>query len=426
MRILIYNSENRFIKTILSKIKGEKTVFFGKDLEDITSFKPDIVYCYNNIHIPDKCIEKNIRCIHIFDILKFRLNFNNKLVSEVLIKPFNIEDINKISDNDLMSFSMLEDVSEKLSDFNTPGNHLMVNPGKVKVSDILKYYRLSPEELKNGIDRSSIPDNGYDLKNIEKYFKEDFSQKVNIYLPTYYRLEKTKQSLESIIEASKESKYDVKIYIGDNNTDEDEMQAWLSLLENDLVSVTFGDENIGKAGMVNVLSKNSRDCDYIFSIDSDMVTNDSCENFIDEMIFHLTRIQNCGLISSQQAGCCQHWWGQTVDLIKVDGLEVGYSDQGVGIAGGCICMKQEDWVKVGMYKENHDVYTGDDGILTHKVRKILGKEVYVTKNCSLDHPFPGEDEKEYSEWKMESWKRDGLQFLKEDFKGTNRKGFYDK
>ena len=76
-------------------------------------------------------------------------------------------------------------------------------------------------------------------------------------------------------------------------------------------------------------------------------------------------------------------------------------------------------------KKTTDVYTGDDGILTHKIEKILGKYVYVSMNCSLKHPSPGEDEKEYTEWKGESWKRDQLKFLDQDYTGENKKGFYD-
>ena len=48
---------------------------------------------------------------------------------------------------------------------------------------------------------------------------------------------------------------------------------------------------------------------------------------------------------------------------------------------------------------NHDIYTGDDGILTHNIEKMLGKYVYVSVDCSLTHPSSGENEKEYTEWK---------------------------
>ena len=42
------------------------------------------------------------------------------------------------------------------------------------------------------------------------------------------------------------------------------------------------------------------------------------------------------------------------------------------------------------------------------------------------HPtHESEEEKGYMEWKMESWKRDGLKFLKDGYTGSNTKGYYD-
>ena len=148
-------------------------------------------------------------------------------------------------------------------------------------------------------------------------------------------------------------------------------------------------------------------------------------NFVDSMLFHLTRLENCGLVSSNQLQCSQHWIGDTVDVIHRNEMKVGYSEDGVGIAGGCVCLRSSDWEKVGMYRDGHDIYTGDDGILTNNIRKILGKYVYISMDCSLVHPFPGEEEKGYTQWKGESWKRDQLQFLKDGFKGQNRKGYFD-
>jgi hypothetical protein len=60
-----------------------------------------------------------------------------------------------------------------------------------------------------------------------------------------------------------------------------------------------------------------------------------------------------------------------------------------------------------------------------KVNRVLGKDVYVSENCSLFHPFPDETEKGYVEWKMKSWQRDNVQFLKEGYTGSNQKGYWD-
>ena len=425
MKILIYNNKVNLIQTIIKKIKREKLIIYGSDETDLKKFNPDLVYCYNNLEIAHRCGELKIKCIHIFDMVQYRFSTMTKNITEVLIRPFNLEEIKNKKQNDMMSFTMLEELSEKLASEIKPGYYLMVNPGYVSVKDIMKYYNLEYKGNENQDNRVSEIKNKYNFLNIKTYFTEDFTQKINIYLPTYYRFEKTKKSLESLFEAGKVSKYDIKFYIGDNNTKIIEMKEWLKSIRSDDVEVHFGEKNVGKAMMVNHLSRNARDCDYIFSIDTDMVVLENQKDIFDKMIFHLTRIQNCGLIAAEQEECCQHWWGQTVDLVKRDGLEVGYSKQCIGIAGGCICLRQKDWVNVGMYKENHDIYTGDDGILTKNINKILGKDVYISKHAAMFHPPPAEDEKDYAKWKEESWKRDNLQFLKDDFRGSNQKGFYD-
>ena len=59
-----------------------------------------------------------------------------------------------------------------------------------------------------------------------------------LYIPTYYRLKKTQRSIESIIESANKSKYDIAIYIGDNNTKLADMKSWLqSLAQSDKVNV---------------------------------------------------------------------------------------------------------------------------------------------------------------------------------------------
>jgi len=92
------------------------------------------------------------------------------------------------------------------------------------------------------------------------------TKKINIYVPTYYRFEKTKSSIEDIIKLSKESSHDVKIYIGDNNTKIPEMKNWLKSLKEDNLEVYFSEKNIGKGMIVNYLDKNiaRKDVDYIF------------------------------------------------------------------------------------------------------------------------------------------------------------------
>ena len=427
-RYLVFDQSNEFVRISVKKIKEDKLIIVGNSPEDIEKFNPDIVICYQNEKIVHECKKLDKNCIHIYRLGKFH-QIEHSSIANLLIYPLEIERIEKEDKNYRHNFSILEDccgfISNLATDFHA-GNIVLVNPGEVLTTEILDFYQIERESRDpvNGENKCSISSFPSKLKDIKTFFQDEREQKINIYLATYHRLEKTKKSLESIIRDVKLSKYDVRIYIGDNSPNFPEMRDWLKTLESENLSVHLNDKNIGKSGTVNYLYKNSRECDFIFSIDSDMIVMEG-ENFVDKMIFHLTRLDNCGLISSEQLDCCQHWYGKTVEKIRRNGMDVGFSLDGIGIAGGCVVLRSRDWEEIGMYKEGHDIYTGDDGILTNNIQEKLGKYVYVSLDCKLIHPKPGEEEKDYTEWKMKSWQRDQLKFLDKSYTGENRKGFYD-
>jgi len=430
-RYLVFDYQNEIVDISVQKISENKLIIMAKKIEDIEKFNPDCVICYHNDIVVNECKKLNKNCVHIYQFSRYYQS-PHKNICNFVIKRLDLEKIQRDDKNYKYNFTVIQEATDQIA--NTminfeSGNNVLVNPGSVLTKQILDFYKIETKtkELIKGEDRTSISSYPSKLTSIENYFTERENIKINIYLPTYYRIEKTQKSLLSIVEDVKLSKYDIKIYIGDNSPNFPELREWLKELEEnnkDLISLHLGEKNLGKSGMVNYLYDNSRKCDYLFSIDSDMIALEN-SNFVDKMIFYLTRLENCGLISSNQSDCCQHWFEKSIDVLTKQGLSVGYSNEGVGIAGGCICLRAEDWEKVGKYKEGHDIYTGDDGILTHNIGKILRKYVYVAMNCILEHPKPTEDEKEYTEWKGKSWQRDQLKFLNEDYKGENRKGFYD-
>ena len=300
------------------------------------------------------------------------------------------------------------------------GLHQIVDPELYLSEDIINFYGLSDIKL---ID-SKVLKSTQELENNIDFKKE--RKLVNIYMPTYYRLEKTKKSIESIITSAKKSKYDIKIYLGDNNTKLADMKTWLQNLDKeDNISVLFSEENKGKANMINRLHRQARKCDYVFNIDSDMVVEEQKHHPFDRMIECLEKCDNVGLVSSNQKDCNQHWFDRGVCKSQERTFPIGYSPDWVGVAGGCIVLRNEDWEKIGGYKENHDIYTGDDGILTYNISRKLGKRVLVCVDAELLHPRPGEEEKGYTEWKAKSWQRDQLKFIKDSYTGENKKGYYD-
>ena len=242
----------------------------------------------------------------------------------------------------------------------------LINPGKVSAYDVNQYYgniyKISnEEEIFTPNDKLRNISNDFEILKCDK--------KVNIYIPVYYRLNKAIKCIESIKKLAQNSKYDIKIHVGDNNTKLDKMKEYL---KNSGVYVYFSDKNIGKASIINLLHSKARVCDYIFSIDGDMYYDENLikpenrkYNIFDQMIECLEKTDDTGLVSSFQYIQSEHWFNGTIKVIQEKKFNIGITKTGIGIAGGCVVLRQKDWKTIGGYKENHDIYTGDDSILTY-------------------------------------------------------------
>jgi len=423
MLILVYNGTNPYVNSTVKKISGVRQVRWSDTTEDIESFLPEFIICWDNPEVVRECVKFGVKCINITE----KEGSEEDLILHAIVRPFDLQRVVSTKGNWTWSLSDLQETSRYLADqvknFK-PGVRRVINPGTVTSDEILRYWNLEPHE---GMGEPQVSETDVkELSPIETHFQWKPPYSVNIYLPTYYRFKKTKACLESLLNQVKSSIHRVQVYIVDNNTRMPEMLEWLGqFAEKNQFHFLRRKENKGKGESVNFIHRNhSKKSDFIFSIDSDMVFPDD-KNVIDDMIFHLTRIRDCGLVSSFQTGVNQHWWGRTIYPGARDGLEVGWTHDGIGVAGGCICMRSDDWNLLGGYRDGHDVYTGDDGILTHRVHRELGKEVLVAVKCKVHHPPPEEEEKGYQEWKMKSWSRDGLKFLDPGYKGENKKGYFD-
>jgi len=313
-------------------------------------------------------------------------------------------------------YFFMENISEDLLE-KRPGIYTLVTGTVPEKNHIESYFG---EKFDHIYDPSPKVFSSFILKIQEKCLFSS-KKKINIFVPTYYRFKKAYNCLNSLMNSIKKSKHTVNIYIGDNNTKNQKMLEWLKKQNLD---VYFSSKNIGKSQMVNKLFKDHQDCDYIFSIDSDLVVPEDI-NSIDGMIEVLERVENCGIVSSFQTGESQHWFGKTVFPGKEGSYSIGESINGIGVAGGCICIRKEDWEKIGMYEENYDIYTADDAILMEKIENILGKRSLISMDYPLYHPSSSEDDKGYVEWKRNRFLKDGFTYKKGYQKKYYGKGFYD-
>jgi GT2 family glycosyltransferase len=242
-------------------------------------------------------------------------------------------------------------------------------------------------------------------------------RKINIYSPTYYRLDKTRDSIDSIIDSMGMSENDVKLYITDNNSPND-MKDWLNTKASENVIVELLNSNVGKGEAINRTHKKARPSDYIISIDSDMVNNHKI-NWIDMMVDIMEKDGSLGLVASdfsEYGGSAHNWQALRIPK-QVDkyNLLTGID----GLAGGCIILHSNDFTSLGGYT-NSDIYIGDDAKLVEAVVNRLGKIAGVCKDIKLLHPPPKtEKEDKYQRWKFQKAHR-SIEWNKQE-----NSGFYE-
>lgn len=408
-------------------LRKQKNIIFHYFKDDVTILDniqfDRVIFCQEHEYLSFKLKDKNIHSIYAGEKIELKQTYDAiyfwQNIKSIIDHAFEKKELP--SQFNASPMSRIMNILFQAINKKTTGLHQIADPEIYNSKDIIKFYQL-PKDIK--IINSKILKSSQESKeNIN--FKRDKTL-VNIYIPTYYRLAKTKKSIESIINSAEKSKYDIVIYIGDNNTKLEEMKSWLeSLRQAGKVEILFSKENKGKASMINLLHSQARKCDYIFNIDSDMVVEKQKYHPFERMIDCLELCDNVGLVSSNQKDCNQHWFNRGIIEEQERNFQIGYSPDWVGIAGGCIVLRSEDWDLIGGYKENHDIYTGDDGILTYNIGRKLGKRVLVCCDVELLHPQPGKEEKGYVEWKAKSWQRDQLNFIKDNYSGSNKKGYYD-
>jgi hypothetical protein len=233
--------------------------------------------------------------------------------------------------------------------------------------------------------------------------------KVNLFIPTYHRLEMTKRCLESVLPLVETSQFDVNVFIGDNNSPK-EMTDWLDTLSSEQVFIFKSDKNIGKAGIINQMYiQKGYDCDVLISLDSDMIFKYDSYNFIDEMVIALVENPEFGLLSTFQENNDQHLWNGLSETKTTKHHIIKYGKFN-SVAGGCIVLSNVMWKTIGGYSTHGKVYGFDDGLMMQSVH-LKGAQVGVIENVKLFHP--DDENEEYRAWK------------KENIAQRKEKGFFD-
>jgi len=206
----------------------------------------------------------------------------------------------------------------------------------------------------------------------------------------------TKRCLDSVIPHVNESVHDTTLFICDNNSTT-EMKEWLKGLVSDKVRVLMSNVNIGKAKIVNkIYNEYGSDCDYVISIDSDLIADEPEYNFIDESVQYMINFPEFGLLSTFQKNNDQHIWQHLTQETEKQGRVVCHGEY-CGIAGGCVILNKNVWDSIGNYNTYGEVYGYDDGLL---IKEVYDKSlmVGVIRDVKLTHPL--DNDEGYADWKL--------------------------
>lgn len=231
-------------------------------------------------------------------------------------------------------------------------------------------------------------------------------KKIRVFVPTYFRLNQLKDSLLSVIGSIKGSKYDIQLIIGDNNSDKDTVE-WLKSFQktNKGVVLYLSDKNVGKAEIVNYMYSLHSDCDYVVSMDSDLVWEGNGLLF-DEMVEAMELFPQFGLLSMEQTGNCCHLEG-LFSKTKNGRHKVRFGNYR-SVAGGCFIIRKQLWDMIGGYRDV-GIYSADDAYVMLDVSKT--SKVGVLETISMFHPF--DTDEGYKCWKSQNITK------------YNIKGYYD-
>jgi hypothetical protein len=173
--------------------------------------------------------------------------------------------------------------------------------------------------------------------------------------------------------------------------------------------------NYGKAYCINHISNDIENFDYMFSMDGDIVINETKNPFIDTLTgaaIHLSLHDNkpFGVLGIEQTLNSCHLYHALTESFEMNSFRFKRSPDSAGnIAGGAVFVSSNTWRRIGGYRLCN-VYGADDAYLYHD-SKQLGHSIALLHNkISVTHPQSVNSE--YDQWKASEITKD---LSKEDY-----------
>lgn len=239
----------------------------------------------------------------------------------------------------------------------------------------------------------------------------------NIFLPNEDKLNKSLNSINSLVKYLDENPYDIDVYVGGYAAKKeywDQIAKAMKGFKNHTSLVKF-DKNFGKAIVTNTLVKlaqEKKEYEYILLSDYDMKFIPEETNFFDRLIESSKKVTEhkkkpFGMIAINQAEnnchimkeCRQNVFKYTNSFNQVE--SVVWNNYPGHIGGGCIFTTTKVWNKIGGYRVM-GVYAGDDAYYLLDVRD-KGYTWQLLETLHVVHPK--DPDKEYNDFKWNICKR---------------------
>jgi len=238
---------------------------------------------------------------------------------------------------------------------------------------------------------------------------------VGIFIPVYFREELVKKCLISLMRSNFDE-ISVFLCIGINGASKDFKQNFLreyikrcddySIFE--FIKVFDFNQNIGKPKMVNTMTVECPDFDYMVSMDSDMQVVDPhwLPKFLDVFYTYSTkyRTEELGALCANQVGQNVHLTDKLEKLSRKVNKQytITTTHNNEGVAGGVLIVPLELWKKIGGYS-GVNIFGADDGPFMYSCHQLKKIVAYVEEINFYHPPSPDDD---YHKWKVKSCKNE--------------------
>lgn len=226
-----------------------------------------------------------------------------------------------------------------------------------------------------------------------------------IFIPDEDKLQRSINSVKSFKNILNNNIFNIIIDINIGGWAKSE-SLWTSFIQNVdkklLPNITRFDRNYGKSYIINELSKNIDNYDYMISLDSDIIFNNNnvikrLINLANKIPIHLNKPFGLLALNQEDQNC---HLTEILDIsLKIEDEEIKWNDKGNGIAGGCFFTSKENWKEINGYRKGLKNYDSDDHYLftdTLNNNRTYG----MVTTLSVIHPE--DKDKDYALWKLNS------------------------